>query len=74
MTKKELEEKVLAQAVRIAELEQKLAKRDIELAAMSARNAAPVAAVQRPMLMKTTGYSNNPWPNFCVATTRAVKR
>lgn len=67
MTKKELEEKVQEQALRIAELEQ-------ELAGLKARNAVPVAAVQRPMPIHTTGYSNNPWPNFCVATPRAVKR
>ena len=71
MTKKELEELVQVQAARIAELEQ-------EVAGLKARNAAPVAAVQRLMTptMPTipSTCSNSPWPNFCVATPRAVKR
>lgn len=63
MTKKELEELVQTQAARIAELEQ-------ELAGLKARNAAPVAAIQRPMspTMPTipSTCSNIPWPNFTV--------
>ena len=67
MTKKELEEKVQEQAARIAELEQ-------EVAGMKARNAVPVAAVQRQMTMDAMKVCNSPWPNFCIATPRAVKR
>lgn len=63
MTKKELEELVQKQAARIAELEQ-------ELAGLKARNAAPVAAVQRQMTMDAMKVCNSPWPNFTVNTPR----
>lgn len=59
MTKKELEEKVQEQAARIAELEQ-------EVARLEARNAVPVAAVQRPLEAFAINRCNSPWPNFTV--------
>ena len=59
MTKKELEELVQEQASRIAELEQ-------ENAGLKARNAVPVAAVQRQMAMDAMKVCNSPWPNFTV--------